>query len=147
MMLKWPSCILILRNRLGGCPDLKLTTLYSLEETQFHSTAPQHTIALTDTLITWQVMRLEHNYTRVKCRGPFRIIVPTFKNCALLGCYAASSGNSLENVTCRSHLQGRPSKTRPTVCLKTLANTTTLWVTPQKSAALVYFWMEAWNHA
>ena len=49
----------------------------------------------TDTLITWQVMRLEHNNTREKCRGPFRIIVPTFKNCALPGCYAVSSGNPL----------------------------------------------------
>ena len=38
--------ILILRNRLGGLPGLKLTMLSSLGETQFRSTAAQHTVAL-----------------------------------------------------------------------------------------------------
>ena len=94
MMLLGESLgILVLCNRLGGLPGLKLTLLNSLGRTQFRSTAAQH--CRPDTLITCQVMRLEHHNTRGKCRGPFRIIVPTYMNCALLGCYAASSGNFL----------------------------------------------------
>ena len=49
----------------------------------------------TDTLITLYVMRLAHNHTGGKYCGPFRIILPTFKNCTLLGYYAASSDNVL----------------------------------------------------
>jgi hypothetical protein len=50
--------------------------MYKSHDASFSERAAisQHTFALT--FITWHVMRLEHNHTRGRCRGLFRITVP-----------------------------------------------------------------------
>ena len=68
--------------------------------------------------------------------APHSRTTSTHENCALLGCYAASSGNSLP--TFRGNLSVPPSGAEITATRR---------LTTQKSAALIHLAAEAWNHA
>jgi hypothetical protein len=74
------------------------------------------------------------------------------ENCALLGYYAASSGDVLstfrDNLSVPFSGVKNPKKTGPISCTETSArNTTNGCIMRQKSAVLIYFAAEDWNHS
>jgi len=73
------------------------------------------------------------------------------KNCAILGYYAASSGDALstfrDNLSVPSSGEKNPKKMGPIICSETwIRNTTTGCVITRKSAVLICFAAEDWNH-